>query len=70
MSELKKTIKISVKNLHLKRKGCKFKTSQNEKTTKEKVEDQAKMYETLRQIMSTKEFVDQYNDGLDNPLEN
>ena len=40
------------------------------KKTKEKVENQAKMYEKLRQIMSTKEFVDQYNNGLDNSLEN
>jgi hypothetical protein len=40
------------------------------KKTKEEVENQAKMYEELRQIMSTKEFVDQYNNGLDNKLEN
>jgi hypothetical protein len=40
------------------------------KKTKEEVENQAKMYEELRRIMSTKEFVDQYNNGLDNKLEN
>jgi hypothetical protein len=64
MSELKKSIEISMKKLKNNT------TSQNEKTTKEKVEDQAKMYKKLRQIMSTKEFVDQYNIGLDNSLKN
>jgi len=63
MSELKKSIE------NFKKKLRDLKTNQNEKTT-EKVENQAKMYEKLRQIMSTKEFVDQYNNGLDNPLEN
>ncbi len=63
MSELKKSIE------NFKKKLRDLKTNQNEKTT-EKVENQSKMYEKLRQIMSTKEFVDQYNNGLDNPLEN
>jgi hypothetical protein len=45
-------------------------TMNQPKKTKEEVENQAKMYEELRQIMSTKEFVDQYNNGLDNKLEN
>ena len=63
MSELKKSIEDFKKKLR------DLKTNQNEKTT-EKVENQSKMYEKLRQIMSTKEFVDQYNNGLDNPLEN
>jgi len=61
MSELKKSIE------NFKKKLRDLKTNQNEKTT-EKVENQSKMYEKLRQIMSTKEFVDQYNNGLDNPL--
>ena len=34
--------------------------------TKEDLGNQAKMYEELRQIMSTKEFVEQYNNGLEN----
>jgi len=63
MSELKKSIEDFKKKLR------DLKTNQNEKTT-EKVENQSKMYKKLRQIMSTKEFVDQYNNGLDNPLEN
>ena len=54
------TLKIKLKD---------FTINQPEKT-KEVVENQAKMYEELRQIMSTKEFVDQYNIGLDNNLEN
>jgi len=63
MSNLEKyieTLKIKLKD---------FTTNHPEKT-KEVVENQAKMYEELRQIMSTKEFVDQYNNGLDNKLEN
>ena len=61
MSNLEKyieTLKIKLKD---------FTTNHPEKT-KEVVENQAKMYEELRQIMSTKEFVDQYNNGLDNKL--
>jgi hypothetical protein len=63
MSNLEKsieTLKIKLKN---------FTMNQPEKT-KEVVENQAKMYEELRQIMSTQEFVDQYNNGLDNKLDN
>ena len=63
MSELKKSIEDFKKKLR------DLKTNQNEKTT-EKVENQSKMYEKLRQIMSTKEFVDQYNNGLNNKLGN
>jgi hypothetical protein len=59
MSKLEKLIENSMKELK------DISVNQNEKT-KEKVENQAKMYEKLRQIMSTKEFVDQYNNGLDN----
>ena len=39
--------------------------SQNKKT-KEEIEKQAEKYEELRKIMSTKEFVDQYNKLIDN----
>ena len=63
MSNLEKsieTLKIKLKN---------FTMNQPEKT-KEVVENQAKMYEELRQIMSTQEFVDQYNNELDNKLDN
>jgi hypothetical protein len=63
MSNLKKSIET------LKKKLKDFTTNQPKKT-KEMVENQAKMYEELRQIMSTKEFVDQYNNGLNNKLEN
>jgi len=57
----------SIETLKIKLKD--FTTNQSEKT-KEVVENQAKTYEELRQIMSAKEFVDQYNSGLDNKLEN
>ena len=39
--------------------------SQNKKT-KEEIEEQAEKYEELRKIMSTKEFVEQYNKLIDN----
>ncbi len=39
--------------------------SQNKKT-KEEIEKQAEKYEELRKIMSTKEFVEQYNKLIDN----
>lgn len=57
----------SIETLKIKLKDS---TMNQPKKTKEEVENQAKMYEELRQIMSTKEFVDQYNNGLDNKLEN
>jgi len=63
MSQLKKSIENSKKNLNA------MKTNQSKKT-KNEIENQAKMYEKLRQIMSTKEFVDQYNKVLDKPKEN
>jgi len=63
MSLLKKSIESSRKILK------KMKTNQDKKT-KNEIENQAKMYEKLRQIMSTKEFVDQYNKVLNNPIEN
>ena len=63
MLKLKKSIENSMKKLK------DMTTNQSEKT-KEEIENQAKMYKKLRQIMSTKEFVDQYNNGLDNTGEN
>ncbi len=63
MSNLKKSMDNSIKKLK------DMKTNQPEKI-KEDAENQAKMYEELRQIMSTKEFVDQYNSGLDNATKN
>jgi len=63
MLKLKKSIENSMKKLK------DMTTNQSEKT-KEEIENQAKAYKKLRQIMSTKEFVDQYNHGLDNTLEN
>ncbi len=63
MSNLEKSVENSIKKLK------NMTTNQPEKT-KEDLGNQAKMYEELRQIMSTKEFVDQYNKGLGNNLEN
>ena len=62
ISNLKKSIENSTKKL-------KDMTANHSEKTKEVIENQAKMYKKLRQIMSTKEFVDQYNNGLDNTLE-
>jgi hypothetical protein len=63
ISNLKNSIENSMKKL-------KDMTANPSEKTKEEIENQAKMYKKLRQIMSTKEFVDQYNNGLDNTLEN
>ncbi len=63
MSQLKKSIENSRKNLK------DMKTNQSKKT-KTEIENQAVVYEKLRQTMSTKEFVDQYNKLLDKPIEN
>ena len=63
MAKLKNLIENSMKNLN-------DMTPNQGGKTKEEVENQGKMYEKLRQIMSTKEFVDQYNDGLNSKLEN
>jgi len=63
MSQLKKSIENSRKNLK------DMKTNQSKKT-KNEIENQARVYEKLRQTMSTKEFVDQYNNLLDKPIEN
>jgi glutamyl-tRNA reductase len=63
MSQLKKSIENSRKNLK------DIKTNQSKKT-KNEIENQARVYEKLRQTMSTNEFVDQYNKLLDKPIEN
>jgi len=63
MSQLKKSIENSRKNLK------DMKTNQSKKT-KNEIKNQARVYEKLRQTMSTKEFVDQYNKLLDKPIEN
>ena len=46
-----------------------MKTNQSKKT-KNEIKNQARVYEKLRQTMSTKEFVDQYNKLLNKPIEN
>ena len=38
--------------------------SSNREKSKEEIENEAKLYEELRQKMSTKEFVEQYDKGL------
>ena len=38
----------------------------SEQKSKETIENEAKLYEKLREIMSTKEFVKQYESGLSN----
>jgi len=63
MSQLKKSIENSRKNL----KG--MKTNQGTKS-KNEIDNQARIYEKLRQTMSTQEFVIQYNKLLDKPIEN
>ena len=41
-----------------------LKSLSSEKKSKETIENEAKLYEKLREIMSTKEFVKQYDSGL------
>ena len=50
------------------RKEIKNSISKTKEKTKKNLEIQAKMYEKLRQIMSTKEFVDQYSKVLNKNL--
>ncbi len=56
-------LKNFVENFMIKLKTS---NSKNDTKAKENLEGRAEMYEKLRQIMSTKEFVDQYNLGLTN----
>ena len=41
-----------------------LKSNKGKEKTEEIIEQEAKLYEKLREIMSTKEFVEQYNKGL------
>jgi len=54
LEKLANTIQDTTKNLQ----------SSNREKSKEEIEDEAKLYEELRQKMSTKEFVEQYDKGL------
>lgn len=58
MSNLEKKIDELKRNLKI------MKTNQDSKT-KNVIEEQAKKFEELRQLMSTQEFVNQYNEVLD-----
>jgi len=52
---LAKSIQDTMKNLQ---------SGGSEQKSKEEIENEAKLYEELRQKMSTKEFVEQYDKGL------
>ncbi len=54
MEQLANSIENAKKNLQ----------SGNREKSKEEIENEAKLYEDLRQKMSTKEFVEQYEKGL------
>ena len=54
MGQLTNSIQNTTKNLQ----------SGNIEKSKEEIENEAKQYEELRQTMSTKEFVEQYDKGL------
>jgi len=55
MVQLTNSIENTTKNLQ---------SGSNEEKSKEKIENEAKLYDDLRQKMSTKEFVEQYDKGL------
>ena len=55
MSQLTKSIQESTRNLQ---------SNQTQQKSKEQIEAEAKLYAKLREIMSTKEFVEQYDNGL------
>jgi len=55
MEQLTNSIEDTTKNLQ---------SGSTEEKSKEKIENEAKLYEKLRQKMSTKEFVEQYDKGL------
>ncbi len=55
IEQLTNSIENTTKNLQ---------SGSNEEKSKEKIENEAKLYEDLRQKMSTKEFVEQYDKGL------
>lgn len=55
MEKLAKSIQDSTTNLQ---------SEDSEKKSQEDIQNEAKLYEKLRQTMSTKEFVEQYDKGL------
>ena len=55
LKKLTKSIQDSIKNLQ---------SEDSKQKSKEEIENKAKLYEELRQKMSTKEFVEQYDKGL------
>ena len=55
MEQLAKSIQDTTTNLQ---------SGDSEKKSKEDIQNEAKLYEKLRQTMSTKEFVEQYDKGL------
>ncbi len=55
LEKLTKSIQDSIKNLQ---------SEDSKQKSKEDIENKAKLYEELRQKMSTKEFVEQYDKGL------
>ena len=57
IEQLTKSIQDTTKNLQ---------SVTSEQKSKEDIENDAKLYEELRKKMSTKEFVEQYNQGLSN----
>lgn len=57
ISQLTNSIKNSMTSLKSAKKDI-------EKKSKEDIEQQAQLYDRLRELMSTKEFVDQYDKGL------
>ena len=57
MTNITNSISEITKNLH---------SLNSEQKSKETIENEAKLYEKLREIMSTNEFVKQYDSGLSN----
>ena len=55
METLEKSIQSATQNLQ---------SGNSEQKSKEDIQNEAKLYEELRQTMSTKEFVEQYDKGL------
>jgi len=57
LAYLTTSIKISTENL-------KSLSQNSEQKTKQTIENEAKLYKELRELMSTKEFVEQYDSGI------
>ena len=58
LEQLQNSIEESMNNLKSAKKGI------HGAKSKDEIEKESKLYEKLREIMSTKEFVEQYNKGL------